>query len=140
MGFERRTYLLEFEDMPGFEGLWIRARGATLDEAVDLEYLLELGRKILERNNEMKENRDRYYRILDDLFIEWNRTDDGEPVPCDEKHIRLEELPLLQTATRQWLRAVFTVPPPLSQPSPNGSPPPELFEVMEHASESPPSL
>lgn len=138
MGFERRMYSLDF-DSTNWEGLEVRARGINLDEAMELQRLMDLGRAMLEPGEEREADRRAFYGIMEKMLISWNRTDDGEPVPLDEKHLREEEWTMLQQMTLAYLRAVLSVPPPLSQPSSDGAPSGELFQLMEQQSESPPN-
>lgn len=138
MGFERVTYRLDFSDTR-WEGLEVRARGTTLDESIELQRLLDLGQLLMKQDSETEESRRRYFELLSEIVIEWNRTDDGEPVPVDPKHMALEEMVMLQAMTRAYLRKVFEVAPPLSQPSSGGEPSEEQFQLMETLSESPPN-
>lgn len=137
MGFERVMYKLEFDD-PRWAGLEIRARGATFEQAMELQRIMGLGIDLLKRDDPIaEEDRRRYYALLAEIIVDWNRTDGGVPVPVDEKNMALEELPMLQSMTRAYLRATFEVPPPLSRPSSDGEPSEELFQLMEPLSENP---
>lgn len=136
MGFERVAYRLDFDDTK-WAGLEVRARGVTLDEAMQLQQLLDLGSGILAEDAE--QDRRRYFTLLTSIVIDWNRTDSGEPVPVDEKHMALEEIGMLQAMTHAYLRGVFEVPPPLSLPSSDTGPSEEQFLLMEQLSESLPS-
>jgi hypothetical protein len=137
MGFERVIYKLDFGDTR-WVGLEVRARGVTLDESMELHRLLDLGGDIMRRDDPVAaEDRRLYFELLTKIIVDWNRTDDDEPVPVDEKHLELEELPMLQAMTRAYLREVFEVAPPLSQPSSGGEPSEALFQLMEPASPSP---
>lgn|SRR6185436_17535873 len=137
MGFERVVYQLDFSGTR-WKGLEVRARGTTFEEGMELQRLLDLGGDILKRDDPVAaEDRKRYYELIASVVIDWNRTDEGEPVPVDEKHMALEEMAMLQAMTHAYLRTVFEVAPPLSQPSSGGEPSEELFRQMEPLSESP---
>lgn len=139
MGFERVVYKLDFEETR-WAGLEVRARGTTLEEAMELQRLLDLGADLIKRDDAIAaQDRERYYELLSTVVIDWNRTDEGEPVPTDSKHMALEEMAQLQAMTRAYLRSVFEVAPPLSQPSSDTGPSEELFQLMEPASENPES-
>lgn len=139
MGFERVIYRLEFNGTR-WAGLEVRARGVTLDETIELRRLLMLGQDLAKPDDPVAdEDRRRYFELLEAIVVDWNRTDEGEDVPADVKHLALEEFPMLQAMTRAYTDAVFEVAPPLSQPSSDGGPSEELFQQMEPLSESPPS-
>ncbi len=137
MGFERVMYRLEFEESR-WAGLEVRTRGVTLDESMELQHLLAAN--LARRDDPTADgDRRRYFELLETIIVDWNRTDDDEPVPTDAKHLALEEMPMLQAMVRSYLRAVFEVAPPLSRPSSDGEPSEGLFQLMEPSSESPES-
>lgn len=139
MGFERVVYQLTFDDKR-WADLEVRCRGVTFEEAMDLQHLLNLGKDLIKRDDPVAAaNRERYFDLLATIVIDWNRTDDGEPVPPDAKHMALEEMPMLQAMTTAYLRGVFEVAPPLPQPSSDIEPSEELFRLVESASTSPES-
>jgi len=143
MGFKRRVYHLTFAD-PSWNGLEVDARGASLDQAIELERLLNLGPALADPANETE--RKTYYGLLASLLIDWNLVDDeidldgmptGReiPVPCNEEQLRKEDFVMVSQITRAWLRAVITVAPPLPTSSNSGEQDlPGQFELMEAAS------
>ena len=139
MGFERVVYKLDLSDTR-WVGLEVLARGTTMDESIELQHFLDMGSEILKRGDPVaEEGRQRYFTLLAEIVVDWNRTDGGEAVPVTPKHMALEEMSMLQAMTRAYLRSVFTVAPPLSQPSSDGEPSEEQFQLMDQLSESPPS-
>lgn len=138
MGFERITYKLDFSETR-WAGLEARARGTTIEEAIDLQRYLDMGVQLLEKSEEGEEHRRGYLALLAEILVSWNRTDDGEPVPIDEKHLRREEFPMLQALTHAYLRKAFEVDSPLSRPSSDGVPSVEQFQLMDQLSGSLPS-
>lgn len=142
-GFRRKVYELDFTD-PTWNGLKVTARGASIDEAIELEQLLNLGGALLDPEHETE--RKRYYGLLASLLLGWNLADDeldadgmptgGEvPIPCDETTLRGEDFVMVQAIARAWLRAVLRVAPPLPERSNSGEADSlEPFELMEAAS------
>lgn len=135
-GFHRRTYLLGFDD-PSFNGLEVRCRGASLDQAMELQRLLIIGAEIADDKHDV--DRRSWFELLAGLVVEWNLLDEqNEPVALDAKTIGREEFSLLRAITTSYLMAAVMPPGPLSQPSSDGSSSLEGYEIpMEPLSENP---
>lgn len=138
-GFHRRTYLLDFSD-PTFHGLEVRARGCSLEQAMELQRCINLGGNIGAAGFEA--DRRRWFELLAELIIEWNLLDEQDrPVPITPEAIAQEEFTLLSAICVAYLLAVVSVSAPLPQPSSDGPSSLEGFDIpMEPLSESPPSL
>jgi hypothetical protein len=130
-GFQRRTFLLEFQD-PSFHGLEVRTRSASLDVLFRMQTLMstDLG------PNEHAAERKEFYQLLAGgsnsfgplpILVSWNLLDDhNEPVPITPDQLSKEEWPMVRAIVLAWIGALASVPPPLSQPSSAGAPSEEL--------------
>lgn len=131
-GFQRRTFLLEFED-PSFAGLEVRMRSA------DLRTLLRM-QDYARTNFANEEHRDEFEPFCGELagmMISWNLLDDhNEPIAITGPDLAKEEWPLLAAILNAWLNALTLVPRPLSRPSSDGDRLAELDIPMEPLSES----
>jgi hypothetical protein len=139
VGFQLRTYRLVFEE-PAFEGLEIRTRGATIDDAVAWNGLFSGEVDLLKPGEANEANRQRLYEVLVDRIIGWNlEGEDGQQVPCTVETLRGLEASMVLAIGRAWMTASAGVSRPLEQPSPNGQPSPEASIPMEVLSPNPPS-
>ncbi len=73
------------------------------------------------------------------MLVEWDLTQNGEPVPANTAGLRSLSVPLAVRLAGEWLSAVAKVPGPLEQPSPDGEPSAEASLPMEVLSPSPAS-
>lgn len=129
MGFKaRKTYVLKFDG--DLEGLHIRARGVTVDEAIEADAAL-------------RSDDDARQRELIGWFAsritEWNlEDDDGAVLPITAESLTgAIDQDYVQAALVAWLDAVRGRPSaPLSESSSGGEPPPELSLPMEPVSPS----
>jgi hypothetical protein len=134
-GFQRRTFLLDFED-PSFGGLQVRTRSANLGFLARMEELMRTPLAAPEHADDL----DELFVKLSSLIISWNLLDDhNEPVGTTPADLAKEEWPLVRQICRAWIMAVADVPAPLSQPSSDGDRLADLQIPMETLSPNPPS-
>jgi hypothetical protein len=134
-GFQRRIFLLEFED-ESFSGLEVRMRSADLRTLVRMQDYARTNFALTEHMSEF----DLFCDELAGVMISWNLLDDQErPVPVTGPDLAKEEWPLLAAILNAWLRALTLVPRPLSQPSSDGDRLAGLSIPMETLSPSPTS-
>jgi hypothetical protein len=134
-GFQRRTFLLEFED-PSFNGLEVRMRSADLRTLMRMEDYARTNFARPEHRDEF----DGFCEELADVMISWNLLDDQEqPVAITGPNLAKEEWPLLAAILNAWLRSLTLVPRPLLRPSSDGDRLAGLSIPMETLSENPSS-
>jgi hypothetical protein len=125
-GFMRRTFVLDFED-PSFNGLEVRTRSASLGTLMRMQELMSMALGDGEHDSEQAEffwhlghqapAEDGRQRIL----ISWNLLDEqGQPVEISPEQLAEEEWPMIREIARAWVRAVTSVPRPLSSSSSDG--------------------
>lgn len=140
MGYERKekrkTFKLKFTD-PEMDGLEVRA-GTT-----SMEGLL----KIASLQDEFKPGQKQF--SVDDLkkvmpvfeffagaLIDWNLTEDGEPVPCTVEGLLSQDPEFIMQVVSAWAEAVGGASAPLGPPSQGGTQFPVAQIPMETLSPS----
>lgn len=157
MGFKRsKVFVLAFEGEE-FEGLEVKARGATVASmlgAVDLlntfgdekasaaklsaSDLAEVGRlfrvlagcpaECLDQHEELPPGQEHYLNRL----VSWNlEEDDGTPVPADYHGLMSQDIDFAIELVMAWLDGVLGTPGPLEPSSNDGMPPAGVSIPME---------
>lgn len=156
MGFERnKTYVLAF-DGTDYEGLEVRARGASvagLMRAVDLATLLDggkLGSEDMTRidtlfrifagcpalcvrtHEELADSGREHYA---NKILSWNLTEDGQPISADYEGLMSQDIEFASDLVMAWLDGVVGTPGPLGDSLSAGTP--SVEELMSMAMPSP---
>jgi hypothetical protein len=133
MGYQRSTLKLKFED-PEMDGLEVSVRRLSVKDAIDVTKLV---RKIAE-NKDDGEALEALAYVLSRTLISWNVEDeDGKPIPTTLEGVKSIDPELIREISDATRNAQTGVSRPLSQPSSDGEPSPELSIPMETLSESP---
>lgn len=135
MGYQRSTLKLLFED-PEFDGLEVKMRRLSMGAMFSVQELADIGEDI----KQQVEQFDHLIEIVAGGLISWNLTegDDETLVAPTKQGLYSQDIDLLMAIVGAWLDAI-KVPRPLPSGSNSGAPSPELFELMEQASASPPN-
>lgn len=129
----RTVYKLEFEGADAFDGLVVRVKALTFAErrdAWDLLYTPWLSDPNLTRA-EADANVDRLHQLFADHLVDWNLTDNGEPVPATMEGLRSQEHSFIGGLIGAWRNNTLGVSVPLAQPSPAGEQSVEASIPME---------
>lgn len=130
MGFEtpRRVLKLAFDD-PELDGLEVKVRSVSLDRYLGFA---DFGRLAELRTRAMtSDDRALVARMFDefaDALVEWNLTEDGEPVPATRQGVRDQDAEFMTTVVLAWITALIGVSAPLDSSS-TGGPPSEALEL-----------
>lgn len=123
MGFEvpAKTYRLVFED-EDYAGAEVRCRSTSIG-----------------RLNEIASSTEAMRLFGDEILIDWNLTENGEPVPATGEGMVRVPVEFGRAILNAWTQALVGISGPLGGPSSNGagSAVPEIPMVI--LSESPPS-
>lgn len=153
MGYRRqKVYVLEFEDAE-FEGLEVRARGATVGGMLSL---IDMAAKLDRGNVSASDVReiDTLFRALagcpsdciqvhPDLpeehftnrILSWNLEDEGgQPIEPSYKALLGQDFDFSSTLAMTWMDAVIGIPGELGKGSSSGGPSPEVSIPMESLS------
>ena len=124
MGYEaRRTFKLVFPDL---EGLEVRAKSVPMDVYLKLNSMHGSG---LETTEVMLQR-------FQECLVDWNVTDDGEPVPTTLEGVKSVEPELIMAIVDAWMDAINGVSAPLAKPSSDGEPSLEASIPMESLTQS----
>lgn len=163
-GYERprKKYLLQFEDEE-YAGLEVRAYGASVAEVMNLMDLSRFFGRGDFKVEDIKEV-DGLFNLFGSKLIEWNLTEDGEPITFEPREfvdpsfvdaktfvpivqretpaqakarvLKDQEMDFAITLMFAWLEAVIGTPAPLDERSSNGEQLEEASIPMETSSES----
>lgn len=129
MGFEGKTILkLTFDD-PALAGLEVSARRPTMDQMIDLD----------EKRDAMDSDRGRVRAVAElfcELLIDWNLTNEGEPVAHIADELLAQDYSVSQSIIRAWENNSFEVAGPLEPSSSGGATSVVASIPMETLSES----
>lgn len=129
MGYEpqRKIYNLDFKGTQ-HEGLEVKMRGLIVDEELELDELRGKeggGRRVFE--------------LMAGLLVEWNVTNQGQPVPATFDGVRKQESTFIMDILNALQTATSGVPDPLHETSPSGETSPAPPIPMAPLSENPES-
>jgi hypothetical protein len=128
---DRQRVRVRFEDPDPLAGLTMVLWTASVDDYIRLGKI-EDGEPTPERVETLCE-------AMGPMLVEWDLTQNGEPVPATTAGLRSLSVPLAVRLAGEWLSAVARVPAPLGQSSSDGEPSAEGSIPMEVLSPSPPS-
>ncbi len=122
---KRKTYVLKFEDYPGFE---VTMKGLSTEGFMRLAKLAgtTTGKDLSQLSGDQL---DEAIAAMDSLFarfakslVRWNLDDEdtGDPVPETEEGVRSQDFDFILEITLAWMDAIASVdptsPPPASSP------------------------
>jgi hypothetical protein len=126
---EAKRFRVVFADPDPLAGLVMVVRSATVDDYIRISRLADASALTAERVEELCE-------AMGPMLIEWDLSQDGQPVSADTAGLRSLDVPLAVRLSNEWLSAVGGVPAPLETPSRDGATFPEESLAMVPLSES----
>lgn len=118
-------------DLPDYPGLTVRARSISMGQVLELSQSIEARIFGPAVSPEDLPHLERIITTLGGALIDWNITDDGQPVPADVDGLRSLDPQLFRAVTLAWIEAMATVPRPLASPSAGGVPSEEASIPMD---------
>lgn len=110
---EAQRFRVVFEDPDPLAGLVMVVRSATVDDYIRISDLADTGALTAKRVADLCD-------AMGPMLVEWDLSQDGQPVSPDAAGLRSLDVPLAVRLTQQWLSAVGGVPAPLGTPSRDG--------------------
>lgn len=136
MGFERKktTYLLDFDGIPDMEGLEVRIQATSMGNILMLSELDSISPTRMTAGD--LQNLRATFEVVAGCIVEWNLSEDDEPVPSDVDGLMAQDSEFVMTIIKAWVRAMTSVATPLATPSQDGAPSLVASIPMEPLSES----
>lgn len=124
------------------EAPWLRLRRISIGDLLDLVELAAVAERL---QNDGRPSADDLaaiaplFTMVANNIIEWNFRDGNTPVDPTVDNVRKVDLMMMLEIVGGWMGALGDVPAPLDGASPNGKPPPGLFEETAPLSPFPPN-
>ena len=115
---KRKVYSIDFENSGELSGLEVKARSVPVGQFLDLTALAASERDAITRAD--VERMASLFAGFAGALVEWNLTNDGEPVPPTLEGIRSQEASFMLEVVFTWLAIIGDVMPPLGKPFNSG--------------------
>jgi len=122
MGYKRKAkvYVLQF-DNEEYEGLEIRAKGASVEQLMSLMSLARFGSAGAKFGQGDIREIDGLFELFASKLTEWNLEDeDGSPVELSLAGLKSQDMDFALDVVLAWVGAVLGTPDPLEKGSPDG--------------------